>query len=255
MKRKRFSILIAAVLTISCTSLLAQAGIGAGSEPPPPPPSLVLANFHPATDATLRRYFEVCHFAVSNREGLEKQFEQQKKTLPPWYPADLWTETIAAVIDIDVVEVSIPVYQRFYSEEGTQNAIKLFVTPAGQAMVNQVHSKTIEEVSVGDPIAVARRKALADLKAKEDAEVGEMLKSMTPKEEQQVAAFVHSAEWIRINSLSDQVYKAFNEAYLARQKEVMHAVALKHRDELVKALRDYKAAHPGYDPAAPASAK
>lgn len=250
MKLRLLSVLLAVVLAISGTRATAQAGIGAGSSPPPPPPSFIPANLHPATDASLRKFFEVTHFAVRNREGLEKQFEQQKKTLPPWYPADLWDETTAAVMDIDVVEVSIPVYQRFYSEEGTQNAIKLFVTPAGQAMVNQVHDKTIEEISAGDPIADARRKALASLKAKEDAEVGEMLKSMTPQDEKQVAAFVQSAEWKRINGMSDQVYKAFNEAYLARQKEVMHAVALKHKEELMKSIQDYKAAHPGYDPSA-----
>jgi hypothetical protein len=252
LKLKNRCILIACVFAMPLAAAFGQAGIGAGSAPPP---SLIPANLHPATDATLRRYFEVCHFAVRNREGLEKQFEQQQKTLPPWYPADLWTETVAAVMDIDVVEVSIPVYKRFYSEEGTQSAIKLFVTPAGQKMVNQFHDKTLEEVSAGDPIAEARRKALADLKAKEDAEIHEMLSSMTPKEEQQVAAFVHSEEWKRMNGLSDQVYKAFNVAYLARQKEVMHAVALKHQDELVKSLREYKAAHPGYDPSAPPAAK
>src|ERR1700761_8205955 len=95
LKSRRFPALFAVIIAISGVHASAQAGIGAGSGPPPPPPSLLPANLHPATDASLRQFFEVTHFAVRNREGLEKQFEQQQKRLPPWYPADLWTETVA----------------------------------------------------------------------------------------------------------------------------------------------------------------
>ena len=51
-----------------------------------------------------------------------------------------------------------------------------------------------------------------------------------------------------MNDLSDQVYAAFNQAYMVKQKEVMHAVALEHKEELRRALRAYKATHPGYEP-------
>jgi len=236
----------------------AQAGIGASSGTPPravqatpsapPATPAVVPPEHPATAETLRRYFEVCHFATHNREGLVEQFASQQKTLPPWYPPDLWSDTVDEVLKIDAVEVAIPVYQQYYSEEGTQNAIRLFVTPAGQAMVKKVYGKTLEQEAEGDDAVLARRKALAAERAQEDSEIRKMVQSMTPKEEREVGAFVQSAEWKRMNALSAQVYAAFNQAYLARQKEVMHTVAMQHKEELQKALREYKAAHPGYEP-------
>ena len=249
MKSNYLSIFLTGLLIVACAHSYAQAGIGAGSSapPPPPPPSLIPENLHPATEASLRKFFQVTHFAVRDREGILEQMEQQQKTLPPWYPSDLWSETVKAVVDIDVVEVAIPVYQRFYSEEGTQNAIKLFVTSQGQAMVNKFHERTMKDLVAGDPVTEARRNALAEIRAHEDTEVRQMMNSMTPKEEQEVARFVHSAEWKRMNDFSDQVYKEFNVAYVARQKEAIHAVAVKHQDEINQAIRDYKAAHPGYE--------
>jgi hypothetical protein len=255
LKLKHRHIFLLAVIAVFCIDLSAQVGIGAGSGPPPPPPSMIPANLHPATEESLRRYFEVTHFVVRDREGMIQQLEQQKKTLPPWFPPDLWTETSAAMLDIDVVEVAIPVYQRYYSEEGTQNAIKLFLTPQGQAMISKFHEKTMQDLAAGDPIAEARQKALAAIRDHEDAEIRQMMVSMTPKDEQQVLEFSRSPEWKRMNDLADQVYKAFNVAYIARQKEAAHAVAVRHQDEVNKAIRDYRASHPGYDPAATSPAK
>ena len=259
MIRGKIGLWIAVTMALPASYSAAQAGIGASSGPPPkaapatpaPPASTapaVVAPKHPAPAETLRRYFEVCHFASHNREGMEIQFEAQRKTLPPWYPVDEWEESVEAVRRIDAVELAIPIFQTYYSEEGTQNAIRLFLTPGGQATLNKVYGKTLEQVDAGDPADVARHKALADERAVEDADVRRMIQSMTPKEEREVAAFVQSAEWKRMNGLSDQVYAAFNVAYSARQKEVMHAVAMQHKEELQKALREYKAAHPGYEP-------
>ena len=260
MIRVRSGLWIAVTMLVPAGYGVAQAGIGASPglpanaapvAPVAPPASSVPAVVppeHPATEETLRRYFEVCHFATHNREGLIEQFARQQKTLPAWYPPDLWTETVDAVVKIDAVEVAIPVYRQYYSEEGTQNAIRLFVTPSGQAMLAKVYGKTLEQEGEGDDAVLARRKALAAERAQEDSEIRRMVQSMTPKEEREVAAFVQSAEWKRMNALSEQVYAAFNQAYLARQKQVMHDVALPHKEELQKALREYKAAHPGYEP-------
>ena len=261
--RRMIGLWAAITLTLPASYGAAQAGIGANSGPPPkaapmpvssapvavsPTPSAVVPPQHPATEATLRRYFEVCHFATHNREGLVGQFATQQKTLPAWYPEDLWNDTVDAVLKIDAVEVAVPVYQNYYSEEGTQNAIRLFVTPRGQAMIAKVYGKTLEQEGEGDDAVQARRKALAAERAHEDSEVRQIVQSMTPKEEREVAAFVQSAEWKRMNDLSDQVYAAFNQAYMVKQKEVMHAVALEHKEELRRALRAYKATHPGYEP-------
>lgn len=258
MTRSKFCLWIAVTIAIPAAYSAAQAGIGATSGPPrptqapaapaTPAATTVVPPEHPATVATLRRYFEVCHFAVRNRQALEAQFAVQQKTLPAWYPADLWSETVEAVRNVDVVEVAIPVYQKYYSEDATQNAIRLFVTPQGQAMVNKVYEKTIEQVSAGDSVTEARKKVLAEERATEDADIRQMFKSMTPEQERETATFVQTAEWKHMNAISDQVFQDFIATYLARQKEAMRAVALQHQTELRQALQDYKAAHPGYEP-------
>jgi hypothetical protein len=246
LKLNKFWISVALVLGLPLRQAVGQAGIGADSTVARPPE-------HPATEATLQRYFEVCHFVAHNREGMEKQFEMQQKQLPPWYPADVWNETVSAVLDLDAVAIAIPVYQKYYSEEGTQNAIYLFLTPDGQAMLKKVYGETIQEEAAGDSAVEARRKALVDERAHEDSDIRKMLQSMTPQEQRAVTAFVHSAEWKRMNDLSPQLYQEFNTVYVAEQQAVVHEISTKHRDELMKALRDYKAAHPGYEQEKPAA--
>src|SRR5579863_3852340 len=86
---QRIQIQVGALLTsfILCAGLGAQsaaqqASIGA--------PIAAESPAHPVTEATLRRYFEACHFDVRNREALEVEFEAQRLTLPAWYPRKTW---------------------------------------------------------------------------------------------------------------------------------------------------------------------
>jgi hypothetical protein len=241
----RISILSLCFLAAFTHNAIAQAGIGAGS--PPPPVAVQSVPEHPVTEATLRRYFEVCHFSAYFRESLELQSETQQATLPSWYPPEVWTDIVQTIGQLDVAAIALPVYQKYFSEEATQNATRLFLTPAGQATISKVYAKTLKGEASGDSAIDARRKALEAERATEDADVRKMLGSMTPKEERDVQAFVQSAEWKRMNGLSGQVFKEFSAALQARVGEVMHEVTVKHTDELRKALRDYKAEHPGYE--------
>jgi hypothetical protein len=250
LKLNKICVWIVFVIIAPVTGWPLQAGIGASSGPPP---SAVPANFHPATESTLRRYFEVSHFEVRNREGLETQLEVQQKTLPLWYPADVWADTVDGVLAIDALSIAMPIYQRYFSEEGTQNAIRLFVTPAGQEMLNKMYSTAKKDEVAGDSATEARRKALDDEQTRQNEDGRKILDSMTAKDKQEVLAFSRSAEWKRMNAVSDEMYKEFNAAYLVKQKEVVHVSAVKHADELRKALRDYKATHPEYQQPKPAA--
>jgi hypothetical protein len=225
-------------LYLSAFSLTAAVGRAQHTPPAPVPPS------DPATEATMRRFLEVCHFVSHNREGMEKQFELQHKTLPSWYPPQMWADTVRAVEEIDVLSLAVPIYQRYWSDESAQNAIHLFVTTAGQAMLAKVYGKEMTFVEAGDNPALARRKALEAQRADEDAEVHKMLDALTPQERQKAEAFTRSEEWSRLQRLSPQIGQEFREAYLGKQKEVMAAVAKEHEAELHKAVDAYRAAHP-----------
>ena len=240
MKTKYLTASIAFFIAIPLACLAQQGGEGKSVVVAPP--------VHPITEATLRQYFDACHFASRNREMLEMQFEKQRQELPAWYPADVWAETVQAVEDIDVVPIALPVYQKYYSEEVGHLAIRLFVTPDGQTMIKRVYDNVAHNEAAGDSSDEARRKALAAERALEDFRVHKMLDSLTPKEEQQAEAFVQSAEWHRLNALSGQIAHEFSVAYIAKQNQVAHEVAEKHNPEITKAIDDYKAAHPGASP-------
>lgn len=207
-------------------------------------PATIVPPEHPVTEATLRRYFASCHFSLRNREALEVQFEGQERDLPAWYPKDVWNVTVKSVEDIDVVDIALPVYQKYFSEEDAQKIIRLFVTPQGQAMIKKVFDDSIQHESEGDSAMEARRKALAAQRDQEGAEVHAMLNSMTPNEHREVEAFARSAEWQRLNSLSGQIVQEFAAAYSLKQKQVIQDIAERHKAELSDALREYKASHP-----------
>jgi hypothetical protein len=218
---------------------LTAAGTWAQSTPLAPVPPA-----HPATETTMRRFLEVCHFVSANRAAMEKQFEIQHKTVPSWYPPQMWIDSVQAVEDIDVVSLAVPIYQRYWSEESAQTAIHLFVTPAGQAMVAGVFGQELNFLAAGDSPAQARRKALEAQRANEDAEVHKMLDAMTPQEKLKAEAFARTEEWARLQRLTPRIGQEFREIYEAKQKEVMAAVAKEHEGELQKAVDSYRAAHP-----------
>jgi hypothetical protein len=206
-------------------------------------PALVLPE-HPITAQTLQRYFDVCHFVLRNREQIDIQLAAQQKTLPPWYPMTVWRETADAIDALDVTAVALPVYQRYFSEEAGENAIRLFLTPQGQAMLSKVYDQTAAAENAGDPGLEAHLKAIAAAKVDEDAKVRQMMAAMTPKDRRETEIFVQSAEWKRISALGPQIAKEFSEVYLAAQEKAVHEVTARHHDDLVKALRDYRASHP-----------
>jgi hypothetical protein len=207
------------------------------------PPALV-PPAHPATETTMRRFLEVCHFVSANRAAMEKQFEIQHKALPSWYPPQVWIDSVQAVQDIDVVSLAVSIYQRYWSEESAQTAIHLFVTPAGQAMLARVFGQELTFLAAGNSPAQARRRALEAQRANEDAEVHKMLDVMTPQEKLKAEAFTRTEEWARLQRLTPRIGQEFREIYQAKQNEVMAAVAKPHQAELQKAVDAYRAAHP-----------
>lgn len=229
-----FAFLFTVAALVPCAGQ--SAGQASNSQAAPSP--------HPVTEATLREYFEVCHFAVNNREALDKQFQSQQKQLPPWYPPSVWDELVKSVEDIDVVPIALPVYQKYWSEEAMRIAVRVFATPAGQTMVKKVFSDEMEHETSGDTALDARRKTLIAVESQEDAEAHKILNSMTPAESAEAEAFMRSPEWSRLNSLSAQLAQEYSIAYLAKQNEVAHAVVARHQAELQTAFQDYQAAHP-----------
>jgi hypothetical protein len=182
----------------------------------------------------------VCHFSINNREALEKGFAVQKQSLPGWYPAAVWNEIVTSIEDIDVVPIALPIYQKYMSEEIAQNAIRLFLTPQGQAMISRVYASSAQSIASGDTASEARLKALAAEKAEEDARIHEMLDSMTPAEHRAVEAFMHSADWKHFQEITPRIAKEFSSAYAAKQEALTREISERHQADLATARKQYK---------------
>ena len=113
------------LLYLSAFSLTA-AGAWAQNIPPAAVPPT-----HPATEATMRRFFQVCHFVSANREAMEKQFEIQHKTLPSWYRPRCG-QTPFRPWKTSMLSPWLCQFTKGRSGESAQSAIRLFVTPAGR---------------------------------------------------------------------------------------------------------------------------
>jgi len=235
---KLFAFLVWLAL-VPCHSLAQQEmPKSVGATVPASPPA------HPITEATLRQYYEVCRFTLRNGQAMEAQLEKQQKALPAWYPAALWEDTVKSVLSLDVVSISLPVYQKYWSEEIGRNLIRLFVTPAGQEMIGKVYDGTVAREQAGDSALEAYRKTLAAERSAEDAKIHEMLNAMTPKEHQEMESFVRSDEWTKTQRLMPQIQQEISTAYLAAKSRAADEAVERHRSELMQAMKTYNASHP-----------
>jgi hypothetical protein len=194
---RQFLLFVSTLSIFSWGAVAQNSGLGA--------PPAVTAPAHPITEVTLRKYFDVCHFVYRNRQQIDAQWAVQKKTLPSWYPGSVWDEIGRRIDLIDVVSIALPIYQKYWSEEAGQNAIRLFLTPAGQAMVNKFNDTVVQHEDEGDEGLQARRKAMESIHAEEDARVHKMMRTLKPEDQRTVSAFVQSAEWVRLNQLGGQI--------------------------------------------------
>ena len=101
----------------------------------------VEAPAHPVQLETLQTYFDEVHYGSWLRRMWSAGCVDQAKQLPPWYPPTVWEAIVKAGLNMNLVGVALPVYQKYMSEEVAQHAIKLFATDEGQKMAAQMFAK------------------------------------------------------------------------------------------------------------------
>ncbi|MCC6461938.1 MAG: DUF2059 domain-containing protein [Saprospiraceae bacterium] len=71
------------------------------------------------------------------------------KNLAPDAPADFWEEVQKEVHPEDIVELVVPIYDKYYTEEDIRQLIVFYESPVGQKMVAQMPAVMQESMAVG----------------------------------------------------------------------------------------------------------
>jgi len=98
--------------------------------------------------------------------------KQMRASSPDYFPASFWIDMQRAMMSINIVDLSIPLYQKYYSQEDMNVALAFFRTPAGRRMVsvqpfiNSIYIKTLAQAGaqVGEKIGIKYKEQLEKLK-------------------------------------------------------------------------------------------
>lgn len=197
----------------------------------------------PITEEQLRTFLEVTDFLSVNRQLIHEKLAEQRKQMPQWYPESLWNEISDSIENIDcMVSLSLPVYQRYVSEDDARFFIRLMATPQGQKLSQSLLTKDANAQHAGSAPEKAYEQALAELARNEGAEVERIFSSMSPAELREIAS--QSGHWQEMQPVMRQMRVEVSQVVVARQTDIARSIALKHQSELAEAKRDYEASHP-----------
>ena len=145
----------------------AESASSAPSLPEPVPPA------HPATPAQIREFLNLTHAAESVHVRISENLKRMRASSPASIPASFWDDAQHAMMTINIADLCIPVYQKFYSQEDMAATLAFYRSPAGRRMVAAEPSvatilnqaMTEAGVQVGEKIGLKYKDQLEKLKS------------------------------------------------------------------------------------------
>lgn len=95
------------------------------------PAAVPSAPVHPITLEQEREMFDLMHFGSTMQSMLHVNLDRQRKRAP-FIPEDVWQDFEKSFSDVDFVQLFLPVYQKYLSQEDAAKALEFYRTPAGQ---------------------------------------------------------------------------------------------------------------------------
>lgn len=86
---------------------------------------------HPITLAQTKEMFELMHFQSTMQQILHTTIARQREAAP-FVPEDVWQDFESSFGKVDFIEVFLPIYQKYLSQEDAAKALEFYRTPAGQ---------------------------------------------------------------------------------------------------------------------------
>jgi hypothetical protein len=188
----------------------------------------------------------------SNAKLIHTQMEQQRASLPPWWPDDVYAQEEEAIQKVDFVDAALPFYQTCMTNREARILAKLSQTPAGQRVSSsalQTHSQAAEQGASPMTAQVAG----------EDA-AHRTASSLTNGDRQNAAASLSPDERAYVEqNLTPDWLAAFRtcthgalaktaDVMKAQQEKAVEAVVDANRAQLIAARTQWEKEHPAKTP-------
>lgn len=128
-----------------------------------------IATAEPATKESVTELMEITGAAKIGKmftDQLKPMFRQAAKNIPDAEFDDLFSEMNPE----EVLELTIPVYQKHFTESDVQGLLKFYKTPVGQKFIKLTPTVTKESMAIGEKWGRTKAiEVLGKLKAKNKA--------------------------------------------------------------------------------------
>lgn len=165
-------------------TVLGQTVPSAAADAKPTPPD------HPITLEQLRALSEEIHTLEPMRKSTLEAAEEQRKTLPVWFPPAVWDDIEKKMMAIDLPAVMLPVYQRYVSAETADALILFYKGPIGEQLGQHFSARAQASEKSGTTGAAASESAVNEmLHSKSDMELATArMNELSPEDQARVAA-------------------------------------------------------------------
>lgn len=224
----RLSIVMVAVAGISVE-------VTAQSPPATAAPSSFPSPQHPITLEQLRTFSGEIHSIEPTRELTLEAAEQQRKTLPPWFPASVWDEIEKKMATVDIAKVQLPVYQRYLSAENADAMILFYSGPLGERLGTRFVQREAASAEAGTSGAATTSNAVDQTRHSDDvALAAKRLNELSPEDQARFLAARQAvmASWKTISDELAATYDKFMNDFV--QTEINN-----HHQELAAAQTAY----------------
>jgi hypothetical protein len=221
------------VLAFSCLLMTAMAQVGSQAPLPPSPVTSEAPPEHPIPREQLRVLFIRMKTIEAQKIFLQRTLDSQRKTMPSWFPTSVWREVEHDIEAIDIVDVALPVYQKYVSQEAAEAMIFFMDGPTGQQIAELTTQRALAALDTG-----ARGSAADDLAMKAGNVEGDQAlwakraKELTQAERTRILPDVQALAqvWKKIDDEQDI---AFNK----KQNAVFQAILKARQADLIAAKR------------------
>jgi uncharacterized protein len=107
-----------------------------------------LSSAEPATEKTIRLLLETTGSGTLGKQMIQ-QLLPAMKIMAPNATEEFWVEFMKEVNPDDIIALSVPVYQKHFSEEDLLETIAFYKTPAGQRLIAKLPTVVQESTLVG----------------------------------------------------------------------------------------------------------
>ncbi len=202
----------------------------------------------PVTAESLRAWLTAANVFDSNARLIHVQMQQQRASLPPWWPADVYAEEEEAIQKVDFVESALPFYQACFTEPEVSLLTKLTLSRAGRQVSRsalEAHSQAAEQGA--SPMSA--QTAGEDAAHRTASTVGRdekqsLAASMTPAGRALAAKDFTPAKAATIRQCANTAFARTIEVVKPRQQAALNAVIEASRPRILQARTQWEKDHP-----------